>query len=223
MSISIDEMRFTTIKGWKKRLYAVAIAADNLGKVVVTEPPASVVIRHRPNKGRPGLWDFAGDGFSIYHRLGGLPDIIFAHLMVVRDKGGTRRAGETIKEIAESDAAKSTISTVSNKLASAAAGLALILPVVKLIGGLLAKKKDKILWATSGSLLMTEERKEQSALAETVRLPGGDLGDLDVDMDVFLFDAVADEDDLIDTSEAESRLKADGLLFTDSAAQGASS
>ena len=143
--------------------------------------------------------------------------------MVVRDKGGTRRAGETIKEIAESDAAKSTISAVRNKLASAAAGLALILPVVKLIGGLLAKKKDKILWATSGSLLMTEERKEQSALAETVRLPGGDLGDLDVDMDVFLFDAVADEDDLIDTSEAESRLKADGLLFTDSAAQGASS
>ena len=38
MSISIDEMRFTTIKGWKKRSCAVAIAADNLGNVDVTKP-----------------------------------------------------------------------------------------------------------------------------------------------------------------------------------------
>ena len=86
MLLAVDEMRFTALKGFKKRFYAVGIVADNLGKVVVSEPPASTVVRHRPKKGRPGVWNFPGDGYSLYHRLAGLPDIIVAHLLVVRDR-----------------------------------------------------------------------------------------------------------------------------------------
>ena len=51
MLLAVDEMRFTALKGFKKRFYAVGIVADNLGKVVVSEPPASTVVRHRPKKG----------------------------------------------------------------------------------------------------------------------------------------------------------------------------
>ena len=212
MLLSVDEMRFTSPKGFKRRFYAVGIVADNLGKVVVTEPPASTVVRHRPNKGKPGVWDFPGDGYSLYQRTGGLPDIILAHLLIVRDRGATRRAGETIQEIANSDAAKNTITTVSNSLTAAAPGLGLITPVVDLIGGLLARKKDKIVWTLSGALRLTSDRKQQSVLSETITAPSGDLN---LDVDLFLFDAEADEDTLADTNDAETRLKGDGLLFTE--------
>ena len=143
-----------------------------------------------------------------------------AHLLVVRDRGGTRRAGETIQEIAGSDAAKNTIKTVSTAAAAAAPGLGLILPIVNLIGGLLAKKKDKIVWSISGSLILTSERKQQSELSETITTSDGDLN---VDVDLFLFDGAADEDGLADTRNAETRLQADGLLFTEAGSSAASS
>ena len=218
MSLAVDEMRFTSPKGFKKRFYAVGIVADNLGKVVVTEPPASTVVSHRPNKGKPGRWPFGADGYSLYHRLGGLPDFIVAHLLIVRDRGATRRKGETIQEIAGSDAAKNTIKAVSAAAAAAAPGLGLILPVVNLIGGILAKKKDKIVWSLSGSLILTPERTQQSILSETLTTADGELN---VDLDLFLFDAEADEDDLADTRNAETRLQADGLLFTEAGSSAA--
>ncbi len=220
MLLSVDEMRFTSPKGFKRRFYAVGIVADNLGKVVVTEPPASTVVRHRPNKGKPGRWDFPADGYSLYHRLGGLPDIIVAHLLIVRDRGGARRVGETIQEIAGSDAAKNTIKAVSTAAVAAAPGLGLLLPIVDLIGGLLRKKKDKIVWSISGALILTSERKQQSTLSETITTPDGDLN---VDVDLFLFDGAADEDGLADTRNAETRLQADGLLFTEAGSSAASS
>ena len=220
MLLAVDEMRFTALKGFKKRFYAVGIVADNLGKVVVSEPPASAVVRHRPKKGRPGVWDFPGDGYSLYHRLGGLPDIIVGHLLVVRDRGGTRSAGETIKEISGSNAAKSTIKTVSAAAAAAAPGPGLILPIVNLIGGLLANKNDRIVWSISGSLILTPQRKQRSELSETITTSGGDLN---VDFDLFLFDGAADKDGLADTGNAETRLQANGLLFTEAGSPSASS
>jgi hypothetical protein len=220
MLLSVDEIRFTSPKGFRRRFYAVGIVADNLGKVVVTEPPASTVVRHRPNKGKPGVWDFPGDGYSLYQRTGGLPDIILAHLLIVRDKGATRRVGETIQEIAASSAAKSAIKAVSSAVTTAAPGLGLVLPVVNLISGLLAKKKDKVVWTLSGSLILTSDRKQQSTLSEIVTAPDGDLN---LDVDLFLFDGAADEDTLADTNDVETRLKADGLLFTEADSSAASS
>ena len=218
--LAVDEMRFTALKGFKKRFYAVGIVADNLGKVVVSEPPASTVVRHRPKKGRPGVWNFPGDGYSLYHRLGGLPDIIVAHLLVVRDRGGTRRAGEIIQEIAGSDAAKNTIKAVSTAAAAAAPVLGLVGPIVSLIGGLLAKKEDKIVWSISGSLILTSQRKQQSELSETITTSDGDLT---LDVDLFLFDGAADEDGIADTRNAETRLQANGLLFAEAGSSAASS
>ena len=109
---------------------------------------------------------------------------------------------------------------MSSAVTGAAPGLGLVLPVVNLISGLLAKKKDKVVWTLSGSLILTSDRKQQSTLSEIVTAPDGDLN---LDVDLFLFDGAADEDTLADTNDVETRLKADGLLFTEADSSAASS
>jgi len=63
-------IKFQGQKSRKMRVYVIAIVADNLGKIVVTEPCSARRIRHKPKKGLNAVWDFAGDGFDVYHRLG---------------------------------------------------------------------------------------------------------------------------------------------------------
>ena len=217
MIVAIDQIRFTYMKSKRMAVYAVAITADNTGKVMVTEPPSCSRIWHRPKKGKPAVWDFAGDGYAIYQKTGGLPDFVVSHLLIVRDKSGKREAGAIIKEIGKSDAAKQTIDLAGTALTgitigglSAATALGALLPVANLVGEIIAKKKDKVLQTISGSMYLDDDRKQLDELTDTVTAPDNNM---EVEVDAFLFDAAADTDTEADTRNAETRLKADGLLF----------
>jgi hypothetical protein len=219
MIIAIDRIRFTWPRAKKMRVYAVGIAADNRGKVLVTEPPSSASIRHMPKAGRPAEWDFAGDGYPIYQRTGGLADIIVAHLLVVRDRSALRRAGEIVGAVAASEAAKSTIRSASDALArtgpggfAAASALSLLLPVAGLVGEIIDKKKDTVLQTISGSMFLDADRKAQDGFSQTIKSPDSNM---EVEADVFMFDADTDIEGVADTRGAETRLEADGLLFAE--------
>ena len=217
MLLTVDAIRFTSQQGFQKRFYVVGIVADNFGKVVLTEPPASSLVKHRPGRGKPATWDFALDGYSLYHRTGGLPDIVLFHLLVVRDRSATRRAGSTIQAIVKDGSAQSAIKRVNDALpgesqsALAKSGLGLVAPVANLIGQILAGQSDRVVETISGSLILDTRRKQLSEREETV---SGSSGDLEVDLDLFLFDGAADEDTLVATSDEEERLKELGLLFS---------
>src|SRR5690606_38902812 len=102
MIIAVDRIRFLWPRAKKMTLYAVGIAGDNRGKVLVTEPPSLTTIKHVPRAARPAVWEFGGDGYPIYQRTGGLPDIVVAHLLIVRSRSRTRRAGEIVSAVAKS-------------------------------------------------------------------------------------------------------------------------
>jgi|SRR5690606_32477814 hypothetical protein len=217
MMIAVDRIRFTWTRAKKMRLYAVGIAADNLGKIIVTEPPSVAEIRHKPKKDRPSEWDFAGDGYPIYQRTGGLPDIIVAHLLIVRDRNGARRAGEIISAVKDDANAQDAIGKASELLKSAGTGglaaasaLAVLLPVASAVGTLISQKRDDILQTISGSMFLDRERKSQDFFTQTIKSPDNNM---EIEADVFLFDGTADEPSVADTANAETRLDAEGLLF----------
>lgn len=219
MIITVDRIRFLWPRSKKMRLYAVGIAADNRGKVLVTEPPSSVSIRHVPKANRPAEWDFAGDGYPIYQRTGGLPDIIAAHLLIVRSRAKGRRAGEIVQAVAGSSEAQSVIGEASKALKKAKGGLAaasalsLLLPIAQLVGNMIAKKKDSVLQTISGSMFLDAARKAQDHFSQTTRSPDNNM---EVEADVFLFDGDDDADSVADTKNAETQLNADNLLFVNS-------
>jgi hypothetical protein len=219
MLLAVDQIRFTYLRAKKMRVYAIGIAADNTGKVLVTEPPASAAIKHKPKQNRPAVWDFGGDGYPIYQKTGGLPDIIVAHLIIARDRHGQRKAGEIIKAVGASSAVKSAIKDASTALGNlsiggfaAASALGLVLPIAQLVGEIVSEQRDKVLQTISGSLFLDEDRKHEDVLTDTIRSPDNNM---EVEVDAFLFDAAADADSKADTRSAETRLHAEGLLFTE--------
>src|SRR5690606_1173891 len=219
MMIAVDRIRFTWTRAKKMRLYAVGIAADNLGKIIVTEPPSVSEIRHRPKTGRPSEWDFAGDGYPIYQRTGGLPDIIVAHLLVVRGRSGIRRAGQIISAVKEDQDAQDAIGKASELLKTAGTGglaaasaLALLLPVASAVGTLISQKRDEILQTISGSMFLDVHRKNEDFFTQTIKSPDNNM---EIEADVFLFDGANDGPSVADTSNAETRLDAEGLLFVE--------
>lgn len=46
--LNIPEIRFDFVKKVRMKVYAIGVAADNLGKVIVTMPPAVTPITHLP-------------------------------------------------------------------------------------------------------------------------------------------------------------------------------
>jgi hypothetical protein len=221
MIIAVDRINFTWPKSKKMRIYAVGIAADNRGKVLVTEPPGSVELRHMPKADRPACWDFGGDGYPIYQRTGGLADIVVAHLLIVRSRARARRAGEIVQAVAASSAATSAVEQASAALKqaknvgiAAATSLSLVLPVVELVGQIIGKQKDTVLQTISGSMFLDKERKLQDSFTQTIRSPDGNM---EVEADVFLFNGKVDKDSVAETDEAEVSLQADHLLFVKNA------
>lgn len=215
--VSVDRIRFTWQRSKKMRVYAVGIAADNKGKVIVTEPPGSASVRHLPARNRPSEWDFFGDGYPIYQRTGGLPDIIVAHLLIVRDRRRARRTGEIIQAITGDETAQGVIADASSVLKkagkgglAAASALGALLPVAQVAGKIISKKRDKVLQTISGSMFLDSERKKQDSFSQTAVSPDNNM---EVEVDVFLFDASADKDSIAETEQAETQLEADGLLF----------
>jgi hypothetical protein len=61
-------------------------------------------------------------------------------------------------------------------------------------------------------LFLDESRKESTELSQTIKAPDDNM---EIEADVFLFDGRAEEDTVADTKDAETRLKAQGLLFGD--------
>ncbi len=216
MIVTIDRIDFLWPRNKKVHIYAVGIAADNMGQVLVTEPPSSTTVRHMPKADRPAKWDFAGDGYPIYQRFGGLADIVVAHLLVVRSRARARRAGEIVKEVSQSSEAKEIIESASKALQhakgvlAATSALSLVLPVAELVSGIVAKRKDSVIQTISGSMFLDAERKAQKSFTQRIVAPDGNM---EVETDVFLFDAETESDDVADTKEAETQLEAEGLLF----------
>jgi hypothetical protein len=217
MMITVDRIRFMWPRSTKMRVYAVGIAADNRGKVIVTEPPSAANVRHMPKKGRPSEWDFAGDGYPLYQRTGGLPDIIAAHLLVVRDRSGLRKGGEIIQALAADTTAKRIIGKASGALKksgsgglAAASALGLLLPVAETVGAIIGKQRDKIIQTISGSMFLDKDRKKQDSFTQSIRSPDSNM---EVEVDVFLFDAAADKDSIAETKTAEARSQAAGLVL----------
>ncbi len=178
------------------------MAADNLGKVIVTMPPAVTPITHLPKLEPPrkAIWDFGGDGYSIYQRVGGLEtlDFIAAHLLVVKDNSGKRKIGEILEAIGGDESIKGAATSASDRLKAGGGGMlavsaavGLITPVVSLIGGLLKKKKDKVIATISGSVFLNAERKRRDQLSDTIRSADGNVT---VDANALLFDGTADDD-----------------------------
>ena len=219
MLIAIDRIGFAFRHRRKMQLYAVGVAADNLGKVLVTEPPSPVTIRHNPRQGRPAVWDFGGDGYPIYQRTGGLPDIVAAHLLIVRDRSGVRRAGDVIRAVGGNDDARGVIDGVSAQLGTlgsgglaAASAMSLLLPVARVIAHLVDGMRDRVIQTLSGSLYLDAERREHDDMSQAIVSPDRNI---EVEADVFLFDGETDADSTADTARAETRLRADGLLLTE--------
>src|SRR5262249_14352918 len=155
--------------------------------------PSPAQIRHLPRSGKPSVWDFAGDGYPLYQRTGGLPDIIAAHLLIVRDRSGLRRAGEILERVSGNTDATTIIGDVSRQLASLNVGglaamtaLNALLPVARIVGDIIAGAKDTILQTISGSLFLTPERRAQDSFSQIIRSPDNNM---EVEADAFLFDA----------------------------------
>ncbi len=142
---------------------------------------------------RKAIWDFGGDGYSIYQRVGGLEtlDFIAAHLLVVKDNSGKRKIGgdESIKGAATS--ASDRLKAGGGGMLAVSAAVGLITPVVSLIGGLLKKKKDKVIATISGSVFLNAERKRRDQLSDTIRSADGNVT---VDANALLFDGTDDDD-----------------------------
>lgn len=220
MLIAIDRIGFAFRHRRKMQLYAVGVAADNLGKVLVTEPPATVTIRHNPSQGRPAVWDFGGDGYPIYQRTGGLPDIVAAHLLIIRDRSGARRAGDVIRAVGDSEDARGVIGEVSAQVGTlgkgglaAASAMSLLLPIARVIAHVVDGMRDRVLQTLSGALYLDAERRRRDDMSQVVVSPDRNI---EVEADVFLFDGEADADSTADTARAETRLRAEGLLLTES-------
>jgi len=198
--INVDQIRFGFPKKKKMKVYALGLAADNLGKIILTSPPAVTPILHRPKLGRPAVWDFGGDGYSIYQRVGGLDglDFIAAHLIVVRDRSNLRNTGDLLSKLSESDKVKEAAKKASEGLAAAAGGplgaalgVGLVQPVLAAVGDFLSNRPDKVISTLSGSIFLDADRKEQDELEDTIRSPDQNV---ELDVDALLFDGTASED-----------------------------
>lgn len=214
ISVAVDQITFKGQKSRKMRVYAIAVVADNLGKIVVTEPHSARRIRHKPKKGLNAVWDFAGDGFDVYHRMGGLPDLIKGEFMVVRDHSGTRKVGEIIKGISADAQAKGIIDEAAKNVPFAGPS-GVIGAAVGIIGSLLANKKDTIIESVQGSFALTPERREKNGLEDLVA-----GNEMDFEIDVMLWDGVAEQDGTADTRAAQMGLEASGLVWSNQSSGG---
>ncbi len=124
--------------------------------------------------------------------------IAAAHLLVVKDNSGKRKIGEILEAIGGDESIKGAATSASDRLKAGGGGIlavsaavGLITPVVSLIGGLLKKKKDKVIATISGSVFLNAERKRRDQLSDTIRSADGNVT---VDANALLFDGTADDD-----------------------------
>ncbi|MEE9382106.1 MAG: hypothetical protein V3V08_01665 [Nannocystaceae bacterium] len=209
--LSVDSLKFSWRLGRTMKAYLIGIAADNLGTLQITESLTSTRIKHRPILGRPFSWPLGHDGFVLYQRTGGLPDVVRYSLVIVRDRFTARKVGSILKKIAADQEFKQIVRTATT-LAAGAAGanvaLGLLAPAMGVVGRVLREMNDKVLDTIDGGLHLDRADKLQSEFSDTVR-----SAIADVELDFHLFDAAVDEDSAAFLHGSLVGLQESGLLI----------
>lgn len=193
-----DNIRFKWPTFKRFRSYIVAVAADNEGNIQVSEYPGKHQIVHKPNVGKPHVWDFGFDGHLIYNKTGGIPDVVAYSLILVRDRGRVRRAGEIMAGLADNHG--STLGQLASTAAGASAGklaMEVIIPIVGWLGDVLKQTKDKVLDSMQGAKFFGQRERQLHEIVDTTR---GAIADADLSFS--LFDAASDDDTTADISDA---------------------
>lgn len=211
MLLAVDELKFKWPTFRRMMAYLIGVSADNFGNVQILEYPGSHRIIHRPNRNKPHTWDVGHDGFTLYHKTGGLPDIVAYSLLIVRDRFQAREVGRVMKKVRQSDEYKKLMDraeTVAKASPATEIGLNLIKPAVGVVDGVLRELKDKVLDTMQGSKFFGPAEKAKMAISDTI-----DGGICKAEFDFHLFDGEADGESKLDMDEAVDALRKNDTLI----------
>lgn len=209
--ITVDDVVFSMRRRMNGYGYALAMAADNTGHIFISEFPERRKIRHRPRLGRKARWDFAFDGFSIYQKTGGLPDIVVFWLMIVKDRKAARKAGEVLTLIASDSDFEAVTKAASVALKGSAVGTLIteaVGPVLNLIGKHLKKVDDRLIDSIGGTVIVDSELRKAGEEEDTVKGTG-----FKADFEIALFDAQIDGDSVASMNSMNAQWSKEGSLI----------
>lgn len=208
--LAADRLEFTWPTYRRFRAYLIGVAADNRGTVQITEYPGKHQIIHRPNVGRSHVWDFGFDGYMVYNKTGGLPDIVAYSLLIVRDRGRARRAGEIIKTLLEDHRDElNALKALAAGNTAAAITLGVLHPALKIVSKVLSGLNDKVLDTMQGAKAFSPADKAKSEIADTTN---GAICRANFEFN--LFDADEDEDTAADITTIGQELSEDRTMLT---------
>lgn len=209
MLLAVDQLKFSWPTFRRFKAYLVGVAADNKGNIQITEYPGKHQVIHRPNVGKSHVWDFGFDGYMLYNKTGGLPDIVAYSLLIVRDRGAARRAGEVINRLLDKHKDKlAALKTAASGNTAAAITLAVLNPALAIVGDVLSGMKDKVLDTMQGAKHFTTSDKAKAEIADRTN---GTICTAEFQFN--LFDADEDDDSFVDITEAKKELEKDKLLL----------
>lgn len=214
--LTIDRIKFLYRRRKRMQIYGIGIAADNTGRLVVSEMPSSAKLFHRPKLDLPAVWDFGFTGYPIYQKTGGIPDIVAFHFIIVRDKSSTRRVGALLDTVYNDNDSKKILTDTAKKVGAVGGSLGaigqaiqLLTPVGGVIESILSSSKDHVLQTVSGAQYFDDENRQQDEFSDTITTPDSHMS---VELDFVLFDADSDDDTDTDTSGAEIVVEDNGKI-----------
>jgi hypothetical protein len=207
--LGVDQIKFTWPTFHRFKAYLIGVAADNRGNIQISEYPGKHQVIHRPKLGRPHVWDFGFDGYMIYNKTGGLPDIVAYSLLIVRDRGPERRTGEAIARMLDQHQGTLT------KLKAAAAGsvpgaiaLNVLVPALQIVGDVLANMQDKVLDTMQGAKMFAHSERDEDEISD--RVTGAICS---AEFQFNLFDATTNDDTFVDITSTQKDLEKDRLFL----------
>lgn len=144
--LTVDDLRFKWSTYRNFFAYLVTVAVDNRGVLHVFETPGRKRVVHRPNLGKPAVWDGGHDGILAYRNVGEVPSVIAYSITLVRDRGRARAAGEILDRVRNS---REFGDIVAGARAAAAAAwpatvaLGFLEPVVGILANILKNLGDR--------------------------------------------------------------------------------
>jgi hypothetical protein len=208
--LAADQLKFNWPTFRRFRAYLIGVAADNKGTVQITEYPGKHQIIHRPLVGRSHVWDFGFDGYMLYNKTGGLPDIVAYSLLIVRDRGRARKAGEIITKLLDKHKDELTaLKALAKGNSAAAITLAVLHPALRIIGSVLSGMDDKVLDTMQGAKAFSPADKAMTEIADTT---SGTICTAQFEFD--LFDAAEDDDTAADITTIGRELAEDRTMLT---------
>lgn len=208
--LTADQLKFSWPTFRRFRAYLIGVAADNKGTVQITEYPGKHQIIHRPLAGRHHVWDFGFDGYMVYNKTGGLPDIVAYSLLIVRDRGRARKAGEIITKLLDKHEDELTaLKALAKGNSAAAITLGVLHPALKIVGSVLSNMNDKVLDTMQGAKALSAADKAKSEIGDTT---SGAICTAQFEFN--LFDADEDEDTTTDITTVGHELAEDRTMIT---------